>query len=599
MAIAKAKKENIQKTNTMLTTQKNIIIYNTSDIDVKFNNINLFTTKILILSLVKDPIESAKYLHNFINNISLKIPNTKFSFFTNNNSNNGQLFLDIIISKHKNVQIIKYKNEHVDLNNRINKFAEYRNLNFEYAIKTLGTDFDYVIIFDSDLYSDLPVDNIIQSLCLDEKWSCISGNCTYANSNFYYDELALRLKNDSKDITHLHPRFKEYYGISQKWFESLRIFNAWTETDSSFGCFSIYKMRELLDIYHKYGKLYDLTNYPEYTAEHISLHDKLPHKKLISPIIKYSNHINIEDNMTHTTAFVPRDAGFFSVFNFYVGCLTQGARSYPLWNKQELLNMHGTNNHFAYWTENFNCWFDYFEPIQFFDNDTTHVTDEYLKLPRYSGEQGPEEFRLPNKTKELLKGDKEKFQEWRNNVHKFFKTFIKFKPEIVDTVDEIWYDHFRDSQNIIGIHYRHPSHFIESGKVYLENYFDKIDSILKEYPKSKIFLASDSQFGIYSFIERYEDRVFYIKDIDRLSMAEFLQWAFGLADGQADHVGFINGKGYELHHKRVGKTDNKKMTLDLLTEILCLSRCNQIINNISNIPLAISYINPEIEIITL
>jgi hypothetical protein len=73
MAIAKAKKENIQKTNTMLTTQKNIIIYNTSDIEVKFNNINLLTTKILILSLVKDPIESAKYLHNFINNIFLLI----------------------------------------------------------------------------------------------------------------------------------------------------------------------------------------------------------------------------------------------------------------------------------------------------------------------------------------------------------------------------------------------------------------------------------------------------------------------------------------------------------------------------------------------
>ena len=598
MSIAKAKKE-IIKSNIMLTKNK-IHIYDIPNIEVKYNDINLLDTKILILSLIKDPIDSAKYLDNFINNISLKIPNTQFSFFTNNNSNSGQLFLELIISKYKNIQLIKHKNEHIDLYNRIHKFAEYRNLNFEYATKTLGTNFDYVIVFDSDLYSDIPVDNIIQSLSLDVKWSCISANCTYANSNFYYDELALRFKNDSKDISHLHPQFKEYYGVSQKWLESIKIFNAWTEVDSAFGCFSIYKMQELLDIYNEHGKLYNIDDYPPYTAEHISLHDKLLHKQLISPIIKYTNNVQIEDNMINIpTAFVPRDAGFFSVFNFYVGCLTQGGRPYPLWNKQELLNMHRTNDHFAYWTENFNCWFDYFEPVEFFANDTTHISQEYLKLPRYSGEQGPEEFRIPDKTKQLLKGDKETFKQWRINVHKFFKTFVKFKPEIVDSVNEIWDDNFGDSQNIIGIHYRHPSHFIESGKIYLEDYFSKIDTILKEHPRSKIFLASDSQFGIYSFVERYGNRVFYIQDIDRLSMAEFLQWAFGLADGKADHVGFINGKGYELHHKRVGKTDNKKMTTDLLKEVLCLSRCNQIINNISNIPLAISYINPEVEIITL
>lgn len=298
------------------------------------------------------------------------------------------------------------------------------------------------------------------------------------------------------------------------------------------------------------------------------------------------------------TAFVPRDAGFFSVFNFYIGVLTQGLKSYPLWNKQELLNLHRTNNHFAYWTDSYNCWFDYFEPIQFFENDTTHTSNQYLQLTRYSGEYGPDEFRIPAITKDLLKGDKNRFDKWRNNTHQFYKAFIKFKPEILDSVSKIWGDHFSDN-NVIGVHYRHPSHFIESGKIYLEDYFIQIDAILEKYPDSKIFLASDSQFGIYSFTEKYPNKVVYIQDIDRLSMAEFLHWSFGLADGKADHVGFINGKGYELHHKRVGQKNNKKMTIDLLKEVLCLSNCNQIINNISNIPLAISYINPKVEIITL
>jgi hypothetical protein len=60
-----------------------------------------------------------------------------------------------------------------------------------------------------------------------------------------------------------------------------------------------------------------------------------------------------------------------------------------------------------------------------------------------------------------------------------------------------------------------------------------------------------------------------------------------------------NGKGFELHHKRINSKNNYKITLDLLKEVLLLSKCNQLINNVSNIPFAISYINPEIEIITL
>jgi hypothetical protein len=303
--------------------------------------------------------------------------------------------------------------------------------------------------------------------------------------------------------------------------------------------------------------------------------------------------------MNKEYCFVPRDAGFFSVFNFYIGSLTQGVRSYPLWNKNELLSIHKTNDHFAYWTDNFNCWFDYFEPIKFDHNDTKHTDGTYLNFPRYSGENSPSEFRVPFATKQLLKGDKEKFKEWRKHTHQFYKEFVYFKPEITNEVDKIFQNYFKNSLNIIGVHYRHPSHFIESGKIYLEDYFDKIDALLEKYPDSRIFLASDSKFGIYAFTEKYEDKIFYIDDIDRLSMAEFLQWSFGLVDGVADTVGFINGKGYELHHKRVRQKNNKKMTIDLLKEVLCLSRCNQLINNISNIPLCISYINPDTEIITL
>lgn len=597
MAVAKAKREiPISKENIEIDR---INIYATNNIEPKFKKLNLSNVKVLILSLLNNPTHSFNFINQFIIDLSNKIPNAKFSFFTNNNNESSHLFLDLLVTQHKNVQLMKYKDETISIENRIQKFAEYRNLNFTYAIKTLGDNFDYVIVFDSDLSSSIPVDSLIQSMTLDHEWSCISANCTYLNSEFYYDELALRLPNSPKDISAIHPNFYNHYGTNQEWLDCLRVFNGWTKVDSAFGCCAIYKMSELLSIYNQHGALYNIAEYPPYTAEHVSLHDKLSNIKLISPLITFNNSAQLQKETMNDTAFVPRDAGFFSVFNFYIGTLTQGHKSYPLWNKNELLNMHHHNQHFAYWTENFNCWFDYFEPVCFYDNDNTHTNNKYLELSRYSGESAPEEFRIPDSTKKLLKGDKNKFQEWRNHTHHFYKSFIKFNKQIIDEIETIWQNNLDQTTNIIGVHYRHPSHFIESGKIYLEDYFVEIDRILNIYPNSKIFLASDSQFGIYAFVEKYKDRIFYIDDIDRISMSEFLHWSFGLADGKADHVGFINGKGYELHHKRVGHANNKKMTIDLLKEVLCLSRCNQVVNTISNIPLAISYINPNIEIITL
>ena len=195
-------------------------------------------------------------------------------------------------------------------------------------------------------------------------------------------------------------------------------------------------------------------------------------------------------------------------------------------------------------------------------------------------------------------GDETKFSEWRIKSHSLYTKHIKFKQEIIDQIDNIWTAN-AIKHNVIGIHYRHPSHFVESGKIYLESYFEQIDLLLQKYPESKIFLATDSCYGIYAFSEKYRDKIFYIQNIDRLSMSEFLHWVFSLVDGKADSVGFINGKGYELHHKRVNQINNKNMTIDLLKEILCLSRCNQIVNTVSNIPLAISYINPYTKIITI
>lgn len=581
-----------------------ILIHDTSNFDIKFNDsIDIKDSKILCLSMVRNPSLYCGYINNFINSISQKVKIAKFCFVSNNNQNETEIdILNILGGNYKeNISKIVLPDEPITLYNRLEKFANYRNLNFDQAIEFFGEDFDYVIVFDSDLISDIPTDQLLESLKIDNNWSAISANCTWYNSDYHYDIFALRLKNQPINISEAYPKFEQFYGNSPKWMDCLRIFNSWYEVDSAFGCCTIYKAKELLDIKNKYGKLYDLSDLPNFSSEHLALNYKLSNIKLINPHIRYINIAKVEGSMTPVpTAFVPRDAGFFSVFNFLIGSLSNGGRTYPLWNKNELISIHRTNDHFAYWTDNFNCWFDYFEPIQFFPGDTNHTSEEYLKFPRYSGEFCPDEFRLPKTTQALLKSDKNTFGAWRRYTHQFYSQYIKFKPEIIDSASKIWNTFFNNSaSNIIGIHYRHPSHFVESGMVYLENYFIEIDKILQQYPDSEIFLASDSSFGIYAFKDKYSTKVHYIENVDRLTMGEFLHWSFGLSTGKADHVGFINGKGYELHHKRINTDNNKKMTQDFLNEVLCLSKCNQLIGTTSNIPLAISYMNPEIDIITL
>ena len=46
--------------------------------------------------------------------------------------------------------------------------------------------------------------------------------------------------------------------------------------------------------------------------------------------------------------FIPRDAGFFSVFNFIAGELYDGRRVYPLFELEEYLKYRSENRHFAY-----------------------------------------------------------------------------------------------------------------------------------------------------------------------------------------------------------------------------------------------------------
>jgi len=574
-----------------------------SNIDVIIDNkLDIKNKKILVLSLVRNCSYSIVYIEKFIKDLLLNFEDVKFCFFSNNNQDDTINLLNDLSKKYwSKILNIYHKIENITKHNRINRFSNYRNICTTEAIKFFNQHFDYIIVFDSDLGDTIPINAISNSLkVVSPEWSCISGNHCYGLSSYYYDELALRFHDDPINIKEKFIEFDKFYGTTEHWVDELHIIDHWLDVKSAFGGVSIYKAEEIIELINSNQNIYDITNFPEYTAEHIALNLKLKNKILINPYIKYNTINNLEERMYNTPiAFVPRDAGFFSVFNFYIGCLSSGMRAYPYFNKDIFLKINNNKNeHFCYWTENENCWFDYFQPVSFFTNDNNHIDGKYKMFPKHKGELAPTEFRIPKDTHALIQ-DKQRFSEWRKYIHNFYSKYIRYTDEILNKVDSFFDNNFKNSKSIIGVHYRHPSHFIESGKVYLEQYFDKIDTILKDNPECEIFLATDSNFGIYAFQEKYQNKIKFMDGIERLSMPEFLQWCFSLAEGKADEVGFINGQGFELHHKRVSNPDNKKLTIDLLSEVLCLSKCNYLVHTTSNIALAISYMNPDLELISL
>lgn len=579
----------------------------------KEKKINIKNKNILLLSLVKDTIKnnSLKYIQQFFRDLQDEFNIVKFSIFSNNNTDNtlsslqkwSEIDNDILIITGKDEKLFA-KNNFGSCGNRIDKLSEYRSILLKESLLFFNTiNFDYVIVFDSDLYDFIDLKSILDSFNIDLEWSSISSNSCYIHSKFHYDTLALRLLDQPLDIKKIYPKFSLYYGDNHYWNDSVYIFNNFIEVNSAFGGLTIYKATELLNIVHNYDKPYSLENMPDCTCEHISLALKLKNKKFINSNILFPNKETLNNIMSsNPTIFIPRDAGFFSVFNFLVGSITTGNRTYPYFNKDKFLEHRNTNQHFCYWTKNDNSWFDFFEPITYYHDDNTHITKKFLQYQISCGDEAPQEFKSPSEIKKLLQNNPNEFKEWRKRINIIYKEYIQFKPEILEKIDRIFNNLFDNSAYTIGIHYRHPSHSVESGPIFLKEYFDQIDKIIQTKPDAEIFLASDTEFGILAFKQKYGNRIKYIETIQRLPLDNILAWAFALAsNNKPDSIGFIDGKGYELQHivSENNNNDNYKLTFDLLSEILCLAKCDILINSTSNISLAISYINPTIEMITL
>lgn len=572
---------------------KNIFMLN--DNTVTYNNIpnKIETQSLLILSIFRNIEKNFIYISEFIDQVKSRFKEIDYYILTNNNTDKTEELLKKYMKTRPYVHCFfeEDREDQYHFGHKNIYLAQLRNQCYITAKNASNTDkYDYLVILDSKILSHIDINSFISSFSLEEKWDIICANRTFKKSYFHEDVYSLRLLDDPLDITQKFTTIEKYYDKTHLWINKFYAFNTWYKVQSGFGGMMI--------IDKKVFKLFDLwnENLSTYESEHISLCTKFKNI-YINPNLNFESDVCVEGILySDPYIFIPRDAGFFSVFNYLIGSIKTGSRFYPYYNKQKILEKNKIIDHFCYLDNNVeNSWFSYFEPIEYYVGDATHNSDAILIFNNTQGEIASNEFKIPNETYKLYNSPE--FKLWRIETNKYYKKFIKPKKTILERVD-LQVSKFNTP--IIAVLYRHPAHMCESSKIILfEDYFKKIDEILDTTPDAQIYLTTDTDLAIGSFTLKYADKLLYDKSCGRSSTDNIIKWAYARnQNARINDIGFVNNIGYEYHNECVkNNIDQIKHAEDIIANTLIMSSCKWFIYPESNISLAISYINPEIEMV--
>jgi hypothetical protein len=181
-----------------------------------------------------------------------------------------------------------------------------------------------------------------------------------------------------------------------------------------------------------------------------------------------------------------------------------------------------------------------------------------------------------------------------NNI---FNTIFDINKNIILYIEE-YYNKYMKDYFIVTIHYRGCTTInSEIDKTNHVNYyknidliFNKIDNIIKDKQKFKIYLSTDVKTILDKFKDKYDNNLLY--NINNIYMAET---PFSIEP----HFGFdltpenINNKEYmkKFHEKKPGLNGGKQLLID----VLLLSKGNLFIPSLSNLSDMVLILNPYLE----
>lgn len=240
----------------------------------------------------------------------------------------------------------------------------------------------------------------------------------------------------------------------------------------------------------------------------------------------------------------------------------------------------------------FSVFFDVMSLLQCYERGTfSYVEVDFADTgPYYDENVGPnwweyyfQPIRLGDKTqmpniilgnlKEIKPFDIE-FKTPRQEVNKLIQTYVSIKPAIQEEIDAFVNDHFQSSF-VIGIHYRGTDKKCEARRLSYVKVSKQIRQTINRLKIRyyKIFVATDEQAFLDYMISHFRDRVCWIKETKRS------------IDNTALHYSNIDSP------YMIGK--------HALMDCILLSKTHILLRTSSNLSLASTFFNPDLEVIEL
>jgi len=228
-----------------------------------------------------------------------------------------------------------------------------------------------------------------------------------------------------------------------------------------------------------------------------------------------------------------RRVGFFALFFQVLGHIYQA-------EQENLVPVVFFGSSCLYWSDKGynghedNAWEYYFEPVsQFSIEDVFEQPLERLKYAsiheysevdithnppeEYTGDLPgsilvPQNVKVTNCWSDFDPGQEEIHEERRAIFYDLIHRRIKIKPSILSKIDDFHQRHFVDAI-VIGVHMRGTERSVEVTGWYSKPHLDEavymreVDRALKQFPKAKIFLATDTEATVEKFRSRYNDRL--------------------------------------------------------------------------------------------
>lgn len=303
------------------------------------------------------------------------------------------------------------------------------------------------------------------------------------------------------------------------------------------------------------------------------------------------------------------DAGFFSIFNRLVSILRWETKNdinvivLPDWRVRALKEDlgHATFTSFCYGDESDgNLFLKFFEPLDYPDIPSElYNSDEFLGtnviVRKDFNEKLEPDLTYIHAYKLYHRPD---FYEWRCWYNEIIKKHIHLKPEIANRINKIKADYF-DGYYVIGAHVRHPSHAIEQlsgvqaeNEKFVVKIRERIEKISQGGEKNiRVFLATDQELVVKHFKEEFGDKLVWMDATRTTKEQDDLYNSLSKEDRERE--------GFQLQHIMANDPTrwNTGLAVEVIQDAWLLAECDVFYHTTSNVSTAISFINPEVEMV--